>query len=199
MTRNLHSFGIAVVITLGLTLGMSALIKMDEPELSRAHQSSLANFNQAPANEEVRIELPKPIRPAPVVDKPEVPETVIERDKIDIDKGSGLTPMDSGDERTISILAPTGGDYLPIFRAPPVYPRIAAERGLCGWVELAFTVTADGGVTNPIVTASSSSVFESAAINAALKYKYKPREEGGKAVSVSNVPVRIVFEMENGC
>ncbi len=199
MTRNLHSFGIAVLITLGLTLGMSALIKMDEPQLSLTDQSSLANFNQAPANEEVRIELPKPIRPNPVADQPEVPETLVIIDKIDIDGGSGITPVLIDDDRSGRGPVIGEGDYLPIFRAPPVYPRIAAERGMCGWVELAYTVTADGGVVDPVVTASSSATFESAAIKAALKYKYKPRVEGGKPISVFNVPVRVVFEMDNGC
>nr|MBX2849663.1 energy transducer TonB [Acidiferrobacterales bacterium] len=91
------------------------------------------------------------------------------------------------------------GEYLPIFRAPAVYPRRAQERGLCGWVDLMYTVTASGGVTDPTVTASSSSLFESSAKKAALKYKYKPRQVAGKPVDVAGVEVRIKFEMEDGC
>ena len=79
-----------------------------------------------------------------------------------------------------------------------MYPRRAAERGLCGWVELLYTVTAAGGTRDAVVTASSSKMFERSAVKAAEKYKYKPRQVGGKPVDVPNVPIRIKFEMEGG-
>jgi len=42
-------------------------------------------------------------------------------------------------------------------------------------------------------------MFEKAAKKASLKYKYKPRQVGGKPVDVSGVEIRVTFEMEGGC
>lgn len=199
MARNLQSFGIAILVTLGLILGMYGLIKMDEPELGESSDSVLPSFNQTPENEDVRVIAPKPDRPDDIQDAPEVPETEIVPDEIDINNDLGLGAVQLGINRDLKGFNTNDGEFLPIFRAPPIYPRRAQERGLCGWVELEYTVTADGGVRDPIVTASSSSMFESAAQKAALKYKYKPRQVGGKPVDVSNVQIRVVFEMESGC
>ncbi len=199
MTRNLQSFGIAILVTLGLILGMYGLIKMDEPELGEGADSVLPSFNQTPENEDVRTIAPKPDRPDDIQEAPEIPETEIVPDDIDINNDLGLGAVQIGINRDLKGFNTNDGEYLPIFRAPPIYPRRAQERGLCGWVELVYTVTADGGVRDPIVTASSSSMFESAAQRAALKYKYKPRQVGGKPVDVPNVPIRVVFEMESGC
>ena len=91
------------------------------------------------------------------------------------------------------------GEYLPIFRAPPSYPRRAQERGLCGYVDLSYTVTSSGSVRDPFVLGSSSKMFENNAKKAALKYKYKPRQVGGKPVDVPGVEIRVRFEMEEGC
>ncbi len=199
MVRNVQSFGIAILVTLGLILGMYGLIKMDEPELGESNDSVLPSFTQTPENEDVRTIAPKPDRPDDIDEAPEIPDTEIVPDEIDIDSNVGLSGVQIGLNRDLQGLNPSDGEFLPIFRAPPIYPRRAQERGLCGWVELEFTVTADGGVRDPIVTDSSSSMFESAAKKASLKYKYKPRQVGGKPVDVPNVPLRIVFDLEGGC
>ncbi len=48
---------------------------------------------------------------------------------------------------------------------------------------------------------SSSSMFESSAKKAVLKYKYKPTQVGGKPVDVPGVKIRVSYEMEGqeGC
>ena len=89
------------------------------------------------------------------------------------------------------------GDYLPIVRVAPVYPARALSRGLEGYVDMSFTVTAAGTVTNPIVLFSTSSLFERAATRAVLKFKYKPRVVDGIPVEVSGVKTRISFQIED--
>ena len=199
MARNIQSFALAILITLGLILGMYGLIKMDEPELGESSDSILPSFNQAPENDEVRTIAPKPDRPDDIQEAPDVPETEIIPDNLDIDADLSMGAVQIGINRELSGFNSADGEFLPIFRPPPIYPRRAAERGLCGSVDLEFTVTADGGVVDPVVTSSTSSMFESAAKKASLKYKYKPRQVGGKPVDVFNVPIRVVFEMEDGC
>jgi protein TonB len=89
------------------------------------------------------------------------------------------------------------GDYLPIVRVAPVYPSRALSRGLEGFVDMSFTVTATGSVINPIVLQSTSSMFERAATRAVVKFKYKPRVVDGIPVEVPGVKTRITFELQD--
>jgi protein TonB len=53
-----------------------------------------------------------------------------------------------------------------------------------------------GAVKNPIVVeAKPEGLFDRAAMDAALKFKYKPRVVNGAATEVSGVQNRITFEM----
>lgn len=201
MTRAIPSSLISILITLGLILTMYGLIKMDDPDLEATKSIKLPDFKGATRNEDLQTIAPKPDRPDDIQEQPDVPDVDVTPDRIDINSNLALGAVKVGINRDLKGFNSNDGEYLPIFRAPPVYPRRAAERGLCGWVELEYTVTADGGTRDPEVTASSSSIFEGAARKAALKYKYKPRQVGGKPVDVPGVPIRIVFEMEGqvGC
>jgi protein TonB len=62
---------------------------------------------------------------------------------------------------------------------------------------MSFTVTTTGTVKDPIVTFSTSSLFDRAAERAVLKFKYKPRVVDGVPVEVAGVTTRIRFELEN--
>jgi len=198
-SRSIQSFLIAALVTLGLIYAMYALIRMAEPELGERNQFKLPDFVHVPKNEDVTTITPKPDRPDDVAEQPDIPDVDVTPDKIDISTNLALGAVKVGINRDLQGFNSNDGEYLPIFRAPPIYPRRAAERGLCGWVDLMYTVTSSGGTANPVVTASSSSMFESSAKKAALKYKYKPRQVGGKPVDVDGVEIRIKFEMEGGC
>ena len=49
------------------------------------------------------------------------------------------------------------GEYLPIVKVAPVYPRRAQTRGIEGFVLLEFTVTKTGAVKDPVVIDVSNS------------------------------------------
>jgi TonB family protein len=87
-------------------------------------------------------------------------------------------------------------EYAPIVKVDPVYPARALSRGMEGYVDLAFTVTATGTVKDPIVVESSNTVFDRAAMRAVLQYRYKPRVVDGVAVETPDVKARVVFELE---
>ena len=89
------------------------------------------------------------------------------------------------------------GEYLPIVKVAPVYPARALNRGLEGYVIVEFTVTRQGTVQDVFIIESSSSLFDRAAIEAALKFKYKPRVIDGEAVEVPGVRNQITFEISN--
>lgn len=199
IARTIPAFLLALLVTTGLLLAMDGLIRMAEPELGERNQFKLPDFVHVPKDEQVKTITPKPKRPDEIQEQPDVPDLEVVPDNLDVNSDISLATVKVGINKNLKGFNSNDGEYLPIFRAPPVYPRRATERGLCGYVDLVFTVTSAGGVADPQVTASSSKIFERAAIKAALKYKYKPRQVGGKPVDVPGVEIRIKFEIEGGC
>jgi protein TonB len=88
------------------------------------------------------------------------------------------------------------GEYLPIVKVAPIYPSRAASRGLEGFVIVEFVVTRTGTTRDVTVVESSSSLFDRAAVDAAGKFKYKPRVIDGEAVEVPGVRNKITFVLE---
>ncbi len=75
------------------------------------------------------------------------------------------------------------------------YPEDALRKGIEGWVELSYLVTAEGKVAAPTVLASSpAGVFDSAATRSLSRVRYKPVIQDGKA-SVVSTKLRIAFRM----
>jgi protein TonB len=75
------------------------------------------------------------------------------------------------------------GDLLPLQRIPPQYPRDAARAGVTGWVQLEVLVNADGSVRSAKVTdAKPKGLFEAAAVQAVMRWKFKPKIQDGKPV-----------------
>jgi protein TonB len=89
------------------------------------------------------------------------------------------------------------GEYLPIVKVAPIYPQRAAQRGLEGYVIVQYTVTTTGDTKDVVVLESTSSLFDRAAVDSALKYKYKPRVIDGVAIEVAGVTTKIIFELTN--
>lgn len=88
------------------------------------------------------------------------------------------------------------GDYLPIVKVAPMYPRQAQSLGLEGHCDLEFTVTPLGTTADVRVIECTSSLFEQASVQALLKFKYKPRVVNGTAIAVPELRHRMMFQME---
>ena len=152
------------------------------------------------------------------VDKPEKPEEQpedIAQPELDLQPLTGLD---------VSVAKPkanfkTGGsffrdgEYIPLFKVIPIYPRRAQERGTMGYALVSFTITETGSVENavpvegycsskspedPNVEFRPCSMFNSASARAALKLKYKPKIVDGKAVPVDDVLHRITYILDEG-
>ncbi|MFL6548663.1 MAG: energy transducer TonB [Povalibacter sp.] len=75
------------------------------------------------------------------------------------------------------------GDLLPLQRIPPQYPRDAARSGISGWVQLEVLVNADGSVRSAkVVDAKPRGIFEASAVQAVMRWKFKPKIQDGKPV-----------------
>lgn len=89
-------------------------------------------------------------------------------------------------------------DVIPLVRIPPEYPRRALQRGTEGWVQVQFTITATGSVTDAkVVTAEPPGLFDEAAIRSILRWRYNPKIEDGVAVERVGVRTIIRFEMDH--
>ena len=79
----------------------------------------------------------------------------------------------------------------------PTYPEDALRKGIEGWVELQFTVDADGKVSDVEVTASEpKNVFDRAAVSAMKHARYEPVLVDGQAVA-QKAHFRIAFRVSS--
>ena len=75
------------------------------------------------------------------------------------------------------------------------YPYRAMQAGVEGWVELGFTVKADGNVANvKVLNSAPAATFDQAASKAVSKLHYQPVIQDGRAVAV-DTQVRVVFRI----
>jgi len=80
----------------------------------------------------------------------------------------------------------------PVSQLLPTYPRDARERDIQGKVLLSITIMPDGSVRDVrVVSARPPGYFESAAVNAVLRWRYKPSN-----VVRTNVIVDIDFVLQ---
>lgn len=199
MGRYVFSIVIGVAVTMTLLFVMQLLIATGKQALTKPRERAQLDFVRVKRNEALNVEDFQPEKPPP---PPETPPETPPQEMDNIDPSAPLITIAQPTVNADTALSgPAGmniaeGDYLPIVRVAPVYPARALSRGLEGYVDLEFTVTTTGTVENPIVTYSTSSLFERAAIRAVLKFKYKPRVVDGQPVAVQGVKTRITFKIE---
>ena len=105
-------------------------------------------------------------------------------------------PGEASAEKTV-YEQPVGVSYLNRVRyVAPKYPRSAQRRRLSGWVDVLFTVIADGTVTDVEVRASEpGDTFVNAAVKAVEKWEFEPVIENGVVVR-KKAGVRMMFALE---
>jgi TonB family protein len=90
----------------------------------------------------------------------------------------------------------TGYQLIKVGGPEPVYPRKALFNGQEGWVDLRFTVAADGQVEDiDVVEANPRWVFERAALRAAAEWVFEAPSDSGFNRSISGV-YRVSFASE---
>ena len=199
IVRRAMSVAIGLLTTLLLFLLMQALIKSDINPFTDPGQGQVLQFMRL--QEEVDIPEDR-IRPKPPPPPEEMPPDLprVDYDKHDtIGREFGPRPDPREDRRLIRPGFEADGEYLPIVKVKPVYPRRAQQRGIEGYVLLEFVVTTSGAVRDPVVIeASPPAIFDQSAIRAALKFKYRPRVANGERMEVSGVRNLIMFRLNDG-
>ena len=89
------------------------------------------------------------------------------------------------------------GPLVALVRVSPVYPARALSQGLEGTVIVQFDVGANGQVGNVVVVESSHRVFEQAAIQAAERFRFKPRVIDGIALETYGIQNLFRFSLDD--
>tara|TARA_R110002110_G_scaffold333755_2_gene544501 strand:- start:66540 stop:67142 length:603 start_codon:yes stop_codon:yes gene_type:complete len=187
---------VAVPVAIGLFFLMHSLIDT-EYEQEDVEARKIADIIVPEDEIEVNVKQPKPDK----VEDPEEPPPELPTPDIDMDMDLDVVNTAPRAQVDVQISA-TGisgdGEYLPIVKVAPVYPRRAQTRGISGYCIVEYTVTRTGSIRDPrAVDCQPSGVFESASIKAAEKFKYRPRVVDGEPIEVAGVQNLFTYELEN--
>mgnify|MGYP001814032091 FL=1 len=195
--RILVSALLAVPVAVGLFMVMNALIDRDfeQPDIKAR---KIADIVKPEETIETNIKEQKPEK----VEDPEEPPPEIQPLEFDMDMDTNvanLAPSTSVDiELSSSGMSSGDGEYLPIVKVAPIYPRRAQTRGITGYCIVEYTVTKTGSIRDPqAVDCQPEGVFERASVKASLKFKYKPRVVDGEPIEVAGVQNKFTYELEN--
>jgi periplasmic protein TonB len=191
---------LALFLTGALFWFLAALIDVDV-DAGAAREATRIEFTRMRRDTEVqsrREEYEKPTRePPPVV--PTTPRMALSKaDAARTSPVQMLTPTITSADIKLDI---SGGgsdrDIMPLVRVNPEYPRRALQRGIEGWVQLQFTISAAGTTKNiRIVDAEPKGVFDDAALQAVARWRYNPRVENGVAVERVGVRILLRFKLD---
>ena len=190
------------VVTLMFAI-LVTLIKTSVVPVDNSNVISEVNFIRVQRDRRLELEKARP-KPPPEPGRPP-PPTQLEM------SSEGLQPVADAMAFELATTPETGdialspgfglgegdGEYLPIHRVPPQYPRQALMDRVEGWVVVEFTIGTEGQVKNPrIVDAQPPGVFENPALQAVQRFRFNPRTMGGEPVEVQGVQNRIRFRLK---
>lgn len=195
-----YAFGVVLgaIATFLLFMLMQAVIANPEAATDTGIKGRVVDFVRVQEDQEVQVKKRKPPPPPPVDEPPpSMPKPTLDSN-VSVGMEIGLVDVEL-DVDVSGTGYSSDGEYLPIVKVAPVYPRRAQTRGIEGYVLLEFVVTRTGAVRDPrVIESKPPGIFDRAAVNAALKFKYKPKVVNGEPIDVAGVRNRITFELQDG-
>lgn len=186
----------AVPVAFGLFAIMNKLIDRDfeNPEIKNRKVAEIVRPDE---EIEVNVKQEKPEK----VEDPEQPPPEMQPLEFDMDMDVDVVNTAPTARVDVSIsssgMSSGDGEYLPIVKVAPIYPRRAQTRGISGYCIVEYTVTTTGAIRDPrAVDCQPSGVFDSASVKAATKFKYKPRVVDGEPIEVAGVQNKFTYELE---
>ncbi|PLW69142.1 energy transducer TonB [Pseudohalioglobus lutimaris] len=197
LTRLILGALLALPVAGGLFFIMQYLIATADPKIDDSKTRKVADIHMPEREIDTNVNEPKPDK----VDDPEEPPPDLDTPDLDMDMDIDVVntaPTASVDvEISTTGMSSGDGEYLPIVKVAPIYPRRAQTRGITGYCIVEYTVTTSGAIRDPVaVDCQPSGVFEKASVKAALKFKYKPRVVDGEAIEVAGVQNKFTYELE---
>lgn len=186
----------AVTISALLFTLMDFLISSDQIlEKADANRSYLNFIRVDPVNEDVRTKdrrLPEP--PPPPDAPPETPDFSADMDMVNANLDMSMptigVAMNDGSGPYLGTLQAGQGlagfdtDVIPVVQVAPVYPRVAKQSGIEGWVTMEVLIRPDGTVSSAKVMESDPpKLFDRAAVAAMRKWKFRPKIVDGTPTS----------------
>ncbi len=184
----------AVGVTIALFSLMYFLIANNNSSMSRSDSLGSIRFGEVDLDDDVTTKdrrIPK--KPPPPKEPPPPPKMEVANPTKQVNPMPNMNmpkldvPMTGGGPFLggfANVDKNAEGDIIPLVRIQPQYPRRAAIAKIEGWVEMEFTITETGGVTDPrVVKANPPRIFDREAIRAILKWKFKPRVIDGQPVA----------------
>ncbi len=194
--RTIFSILLAIPVVFGLFFIMHSLIDRDfeNPEVKNQKIADLVQPDE-------EIELETTAKKPEKVEDPEEPPPEMDMAQIDLNMDTNVANIAPTATIDVSIstsgMSSGDGEYLPIVKVAPIYPRRAQTRGISGYCIVEYTVTTSGAIRDPVaVDCQPSGVFEKASVKAATKFKYKPRVVDGEAIEVAGVQNKFTYELE---
>jgi protein TonB len=192
---------LGLVVTAALFWTMQYLIETTEGTLNEGTSGNLVDFVRLKRDESIQRRQLKPKKPPPPdAPPPQPPTPQLDNLNPNAEKiAISAAPVETDIEMSGGFSLGVGeGDYLPIVKVAPIYPQRALSRGIEGFCVVQYVVTKQGTIRDPFVIEDqcTSSLFHRASIQAALKFKYKPRVIDGQAVEVPGVQNKFTYEIE---
>jgi len=192
---------LGLAVTAALFWTMQYLIETADRELNEGGSGHLVDFVRLKRDESIQRRQLKPKKPPPPdAPPPQPPTPQLDNLNPNAEKiAISAAPVETDIEMSGGFSLGVGeGDYLPIVKVAPIYPQRALSRGIEGYCVVQYTVTKQGTIRDPFVIEDqcTSSLFHRASVQAALKFKYKPRIIDGQAVEVPGVQNKFTYEIE---
>ena len=196
ITRALSSTTTGLLITMGLLFAMQLLIATGKEIITEPRPRHILEWVRLAEKPDPIIETPQVLK----IDKPTVPPST---NFSDSEQSGGI-----GVEISVAPAAPrtgvttfgglglTDGPLINILKVQPRYPTAAQTKGLEGTVIVQFDVTPLGTVENVSVIESSNSIFNKAAVEAAYRFKYRPKVVDGTSYGARGLQQLFRFEMK---
>jgi protein TonB len=200
--RAIAGIVIGLAITSGLFWVMPYMIETTDRQLDKAGSTNLVEFVRLRRDETVHRRELKPSKPLPPQSPPPLPSTP-QFESLNPNAQTiaiSATPAETSIEISGAgfSLGVGEGEYLPIVKVAPIYPQRALLHGIEGYCVVQYTVTRLGTISDPFVIKDqcTNSIFHRPSLQAALKFKYKPRVIDGQAVEVPGVQNRFTYVIE---
>lgn len=201
MNRNLIRLiigsALAIPVAGGLFFIMQYLISSADLKLDESKARKVADIHMPERDIDTNLAEAKPDKP----DDPEEPPPDLDTPQLEMDMNMDVVNMAPATNFELAIstsgISGSDGEYLPIVKVAPIYPRRAQTRGIEGYCIIEYVVTKTGSIRDPIaVDCQPSGIFERASLKASLKFKYKPRVVDGEAIAVAGVQNKFTYELE---
>ncbi|MDJ0879984.1 MAG: energy transducer TonB [Halieaceae bacterium] len=189
---------LAVPVAGGLFFIMQYLIATANPQIDDEKTRKLPDIFMPERDIETNLAEVKPDKP----EDPEEPPPELDTPDLDMDMNLDAVNMAPAAGVDVAIaggggLGASDGEYLPIVKVAPIYPRRAQTRGITGYCIVEYVVTKSGSIRDPApIDCQPAGIFERASVKAALKFKYKPRVVDGEPIEVAGVQNKFTYELE---